>query len=117
MFTKLLDRSETYTWPVDARIPISGGGNRVIKFEVEFIRVTDTRAKEMTGMSGDGSSRPSTDEELLAEVLVNVRARDDAGQMRELPDEVKAELLDIAGVKRSIALAFFAATAGAKAKN
>lgn len=116
MFSFLKDLSDTYTWPVEARVPVSGGKTAAIKFEAEFNRLEKDRLKAIMARIQDGASEQS-DQDLLDEVLAGIRAKDDSGKMTTLPDDVRDELFAIIGVQGAIVRAFFTSITGEKAKN
>lgn len=116
MFSFLKDLSNTYTWPVEARVPVNGGKTTAIKFEAEFNRLEKDRLSTIIARLKDGVSEQS-DQELLDEVLAGVRAKDDSGKMTPLPDDVRDELFAVIGVQGATVRAFFASITGEKAKN
>lgn len=115
MFHLLKELTQTYTWPVVACVPANGGNITRIKFDAEFKRISAERIREMNDPTCE--SRPKTDPELLAEVLVELKSKDEAGQYGPISESDVAELRAVSGVDKYIALAFYASLSGEKAKN
>jgi len=126
MFNLLKSLSDTYTWPVAARIPANGGKLTSIQFEAEFCRldadaVETIRTKYINTINNRVKNTPIEDEfgdkELVTEVLYGIKAKDDSGKLTDVPEDIKANLLAVNGVYKTITNAFFVSINGEKAKN
>ncbi len=111
----VLKQSETYTWPVTVKFPVSGGRHSEEKFDAEFKRITQSKVKEIQQQIAD---ELITDIDLAKEVLVGWRGVLDENK-NEIPFsiEAKEQLLDVALVGSAVAQAFFESFSGAKRKN
>ena len=116
MFSFLEEVSDTYTWPVNAKVPVSGGKSTTIKFEAEFNRIERERMEHLMRRD-DENNLVNGDQEIIDEILVGIRARNDAGKTEEVPDDVREKLFAVIGVRAAIIRAFFASLSGEKAKN
>ena len=115
MFNLLKDITPTYKWPVKFNIAADGGKLTTIKFDVEFNRISDDKIKGM--LDSENENRLKNDTDMLAEIVVSVSAKDEAGQYGEINDSEYQELLEVPGISKAIVTAFFQSRTGEKAKN
>lgn len=120
MFNLLKDVSKTYTWPVEVKVPVSGKKYTTIKFDAEFNRLGKTESKSMLDAAkttDDNGDETILYKRVLDEVLVSLKAKDDAGNYGVLPDDVREELLELSGAEAAVFTAYFASLSGERAKN
>lgn len=110
-----ISQTQSYAWPVTVQIPIDGGKYEKQTFDVLFQRLPQSRIKEIGAKIEAGEL---TDKDLCKEVVTGWKGvHDENGE--ELPYSIKArdQLLDVAMMEGTIAVAFFESIAGAKRKN
>lgn len=109
----VITQKNTFTWPVEFQIP---GDGKPIKGQItaEFKRVPQSRM--------DAILQPETapsDDELAREVLTGWKdVKDEAGEELEFNAVNLNQLLEVAGMRRAICIAYLEAMmGGAKRKN
>lgn len=119
MFKLLEEVSETYTWPVTAKVPGNGGKVITLKFDAEFRRLPASRMRDL--MRGKDEmvegEKPKTVIEVVDEVLVGVNYKGDEGKEFRATDDEKDDLLAVLGVDVAIYVALLSSFKGEKAKN
>lgn len=111
----VLKQSDSYSWPVSVRFPVSGGSHQEQKFDGEFIRVTQSRIREIQKQIAD---EEITDFDLAKSVLIGWKGvQDESGNDLPFSIEHRDRLLEVALVAGSVVAAFFESITGAKRKN
>lgn len=111
----VLKQSDTYTWPVTVKFPVSGGRHTEEKFDAEFKRITQSKIRDIQQRIADDQL---TDIDLAKDVLVGWKGVLDENK-NEIPFSIEAkdQLLEVALVGSAVAAAFFESFSGAKRKN
>jgi hypothetical protein len=111
----VLSQSQSYFWPVEIEMPVSGGKFEKSTFDAEFKRLAQSRIKEILKQLGESDYG---DSDLCKEVLVGWKGILDENKA-EVPfsESARDQLLDVAVVAGCIVKAFFASLNGAKRKN
>lgn len=109
----VVSQKDTFTWPVQIEVP---GEGKALKsqFTAEFKRLPQSRMDDF--LTPETAPR---DEDLVREVMVGWKdVKDEAGAELEFNPVNLNLLLEVAGMRRAIALAFIEAMlGGAKRKN
>ena len=112
----VITQSETYSWPVEVKVPIDNGRFETQKFDAVFKRVSQSRLQEITKQSDTDS--PVSDIDFAREVLRGWKGITDAnGEDVPYSETMRDELLNIPRVAYSIVIAFNESLSGAKRKN
>jgi hypothetical protein len=108
----VIRQAQSYAWPVQLELPVSGGKYEKHSFDAEFKKLPQSRINELLKREG------ITDSDVCREVLVGWKGVFDE-KNNELPfSEVsRDELVDIPLVATGIVTAFFESLSGAKRKN
>ena len=111
----ILKQSDTYTWPVAFDVPVDGGRHQRQSFDGEFIRLNQSRIREIGQQIEAGEV---TDAELATEVLVGWSGiTDDDGKDVPFSNGALERLLDVPMLATAIVTASFGSLQGAKRKN
>jgi len=108
-----LSLSETYTWPVQVKLPVDGGKFLIQTFDAVFKRGSQTHIKELLAAEG------ISDVDFSRDVLVGWKGiTDDAGNEVPFSEGARDRLLDVPAVSAAIVEAFVLSASGqAKRKN
>lgn len=118
--------SATYEWPVEFKVPVSGGKSRTIKFTAVFNRLDKTESKKLSKEALEETDE--TDDKgknivviryktVLDGALDHLKAKTDQGKTEELPDDIQEELLAVTGAEAAIYNAYLESVSGEKVKN
>lgn len=111
----VLKQSDSYSWPVIVKFPVSGGRHKEEKFDAEFKRVSHSRIRSLQKQIQNDEV---TDADLAKEVLLGWKGvQDEAGNEIPFSIENRDQLLDVALVASAIVTSFFESILGAKRKN
>lgn len=112
-----LNQSETYVWPVEFSLPMSGGKHEKQTFDVVFKRITQKRLKAYLDGVGEEADKLN-DETFCRETVAGFKGIVDAnGEEVPFSETSFEELLNVPGVAKAIVLAYVASVSGAKVKN
>lgn len=112
----VIKQSDTYTWPVEVKIPADGGRFDKQTFDAVFKRLPQTRLVEIRKQYEIDNL--VSDVEIAREVLVGWVGITDADK-QDIPfsEKMCEELLNIPRVAFAIVTAFTESISGAKRKN
>jgi hypothetical protein len=111
----VLKQSDTYTWPVSIEVPVDGGRHEKQTFDVHFKRMPQKWIREIAKQI---DADEVIDVDVAKKIVVGwAGVTDDAGKEIPFSNKLLDQLLDVPSAAGAIVLAFFKATAGAKAKN
>lgn len=106
-----LKQSPTFTWPVEANIPVDGGKFEKATFDGEFKRKTTAELQALQDREG------MTDNDFVREVMAGWKGVSDDGQDVPFSEAALGQMLEIPGVSAAIVTAYYGAVAGLKRKN
>lgn len=110
-----LKRDDRFKWPVSFDVPVDGGKFKRETFDGIFIRVSQSRLRELTDLVSSGEV---TDIDVAREVLVGWSGiKDDNGEDVPFSDEALEQLLDVPMLASAIVVKYFESLQGVKAKN
>jgi hypothetical protein len=111
----VLKQSDSYSWPVTFELPVDGGRHEKQSFDVQFKRMPQ---KWIRDIAKKIDTEEVIDVDVAREIVTGWSGvTDDDG--KEVPFSQKAldQLLDVPTLAGELVMAYFKATAGAKAKN
>lgn len=108
----VISQSESYAWPVEVKLPASGGTFDKHTFEAEFKRMPASRIRELI------AREDILDIDFCREVMVGWKGIVD-NNMKEIPfsETARDRMLDVPGVAQAIYAAFLESHSGARRKN
>lgn len=109
-----LKQSETFLWPVTVQVPVDGGKYAKQTFEIEFRRLSQSRMSELTAAI---ATDQMGDAELAREMVAGWKGIADDDDEVPFSPSALAQLLDMQGVARAIAIAYRDALNGMLRKN
>lgn len=111
----VLDKSNSYTWPVSTESAIDNGKFAPETFDVTFKRVTET---EKMDFFGHANTHKYTDVEVCKKVVIGWKGVTDAhGAEIPFSQDNLDKLLDLPKIASFIVIAFLESIAGARVKN
>jgi len=117
----VLKRSDSYTWPVIYRQPVSGGRREKQEFDAEFRRLPQSRISEIQELAQQkvaGDEVEVSDVLIADEVLMGWDGIVDAdGESVGFSKASKAELLELPMMAGAIIEAYFSSLVEEKRKN
>jgi hypothetical protein len=110
-----MSQSQTYFWPVALNMPASGGKYEKSTFDVEYLRLPQSRILEMRATGEQGLI---TDAEVCREIVKGWKGiLDESGDEMPFSETNLSGLLDVALVAGAIVKAYFESMSGIKQKN
>lgn len=124
MFKQFTALSDTYTWPVVIKYPLSGGKFGEIRLDAEFKRMGTTELEALNERARDETVDEKGEktftlhyDKLVDGVLVGFKCKNDDGEYVELPQELHDQALGLPGAYKTVFIAFGASITGEKQKN
>lgn len=109
----VLKKSESYSWPVSVKVPVSGGQFKKETFDAEFKRLSQSRIQEVIK-----NVEEMNNSDFCKEILLGWKGiQDDGGEEIPFSESARDTLLDVPAVAGSIVSAFFESLSGEKRKN
>lgn len=111
----VLDKSPSYSWPVQTEVASNNGKFETETFDVNFKRVTESEKMQFFGAE---TVQRHTDVEICKKVVVGWKGvTDENGNEIPFSQENLDKLLEIPKVSSFIVIAFLESLAGARVKN
>lgn len=113
-----LKTNYTYFWPVKIETPKSGGSYTKEEFEAEFRLVSQSRIKEILGISKPKDGKQPTDNDFCKEIMVGWKnVKDESGEDLTFSQHNLELILEVPGVAKKIVTAYLESFSGAEEKN
>lgn len=109
-----LNQTTTFTWPVTVSIPSDGGRHTKETFDAEFLRLPQSKLREMQQSIERGDLN---DEMFVRQILVGWKGITSDGEEVPFSEHTLAQVLDITGVAGAIVMAYAEAQTGLIRKN
>lgn len=111
----VLKQDDRFTWPISFDVPVDGGRHQRQTFDGEFIRLSQSRIRELSAALQD---QETGDQDIAREVLVGWSGiTDDDGEEVPFSKAALDRLLDIPMLATAIVTTYFKSLQGAKTKN